>query len=34
MAYGCTIPPHPDPLPPWEGGRGCREWGDGKRGIL
>jgi len=34
MAHGCTIPPHPDPLPPWEGGRGCREWGDGKRDIL
>jgi lysyl-tRNA synthetase class 2 len=28
------IPLHPDPLPPWEGGRGCREWGDGKRDIL
>jgi hypothetical protein len=23
-----TIPLHPDPLPPCEGGRGCREWGD------
>ena len=38
-AHGCTIPPHPDPLPPKEGGRGCREWGDviptnGKRDIL
>ena len=39
MAHGCTIPPHPDPLPPFEGGRGCREWGDvrptnGKKDIL
>ena len=33
-AYGCTIPLHPDPLPPSQGGRGCREWGDGKRNIL
>ena len=33
-AYRCTIPLHPDPLPPCEGGRGCREWGDGKRDIL
>jgi hypothetical protein len=38
-AHGCTIPLHPDPLPPWEGGRGCREWGDviptnAKRAIL
>jgi chromosome segregation protein len=22
------IPPHPSPLPPSQGGRGCREWGD------
>ena len=33
-ARGCPIPLHPDPLPPWEGGRGCREWGDGRRDIL
>ena len=33
-AYRCTIPLHPDPLPPCEGGRGGREWGDGKRDSL
>ncbi len=29
-----TIPLHPDPLHPSQGGSGCREWGDGKRDIL